>query len=118
MGQNQDNFKHGTAEMLVLYLLSKEDLYGYQITQAFAEKSGGVYTMLEGSLYPILYRLTEAGYISDYTKQVGKRRTRRYYHLEDKGREYYKKILSDYDLIINSISKILDRKSEDDNING
>lgn len=116
MGQNIDNFKRGTAELLVLYLLGKEDLYGYQITQAFAEKSGGVYTMLEGSLYPILYRLTEAGYISDYTKQVGKRRTRRYYHLEDKGREYYREILADYDAVTNSISKILDRHSEvDDN---
>lgn len=116
MGQNQDNFKRGTAEMLVLYLLSKEDLYGYQITQAFADKSDGIYTMLEGSLYPILYRLTEAGYISDYTTQVGKRRTRRYYHLEDKGRVYYQQILSDYDAITNSISKILDRNAEDDNI--
>lgn len=113
MAQNIDNFKRGTAEMLVLHLLSKEDLYGYQITQAFAEKSSGVYTMLEGSLYPILYRLTEAEYISDYTTQVGKRRTRRYYHLEDKGREYYKEILADYDSITDSISKILDRKAGD-----
>lgn len=110
LGQNADNFKRGTAEMLVLYLLSKEDLYGYQITQAFAQKSNGAYTMLEGSLYPILYKLTEAGYISDYTEQVGKRRVRRYYHLEEKGKEYYKEIVAEYDLITDSISKILDRK--------
>ena len=97
--------------MLVLYLLSKEDLYGYQITHAFAEKSEGAYTMLEGSLYPILYRLTEAGYVSDYEKLVGKRRTRRYYHLEDKGREYFKEILADYDAVATSISKILDREA-------
>lgn len=113
MGQTVDNFKRGTAEMLVLYLLSKEDLYGYQITQAFAEKSDGVYTMLEGSLYPVLYRLTEAGFISDYTKQVGKRRTRRYYHLEDKGRAYYKEILAEYDAVTGSIMKILDRNGDD-----
>ena len=113
MGQTVDNFTRGTAEMLVLYLLSKEDLYGYQITQAFSEKSDGVYTMLEGSLYPILYRLTEAGYITDYTKQVGKRRTRRYYHLEDAGREYYKEILADYDSVTDSINKILDRIGDD-----
>ena len=103
MGQTVDNFKRGTAEMLVLYLLSKEDLYGYQITQAFAEKSDGVYTMLEGSLYPILYRLTEAGYITDYTQ------------LEDAGRAYYKEILADYDSVTGSINKILDR-IEGDNI--
>lgn len=39
MGQNQDNFKRGTAELLVLHLLQKEDLYGYQITHAFEEKA-------------------------------------------------------------------------------
>lgn len=114
MGQNQDNFKRGTAELLVLHLLQKEDLYGYQITHAFEEKSNGAYTMLEGSLYPILYRLTELGYITDYTKLVGKRRTRRYYHLEESGREYYKEILNDYLTIINSIDKILDRGVETD----
>lgn len=113
MGQNQDNFKRGTAEMLILYLLSQEDLYGYQITHAFAEKSGGNYTMLEGSLYPILYRLTESGCISDYVKQVGVRRTRRYYHLEDKGREYFKEVLADYDAVTQSINKILDREAGD-----
>lgn len=109
MSQNQDNFKRGTAELLVLYLLSKEDLYGYQITQALEEKSDGVYTMLEGSLYPVLYRLSDAGYISEYTKLVGKRRTRKYYHLEEAGREYYVQILSEYLGIIESIDKILDR---------
>lgn len=114
MGQTVDNFKRGTAEMLVLYLLSKEDLYGYQITQAFAEKSGGVYTMLEGSLYPVLYKLTESGCITDYTQQVGRRRTRRYYHLEDKGRAYYQEILADYDAVTDSIMKILDRRGDDD----
>ena len=109
MGQNQDNFKRGTAELLILHLLMKEDLYGYQITQTFAEKSGGEYTMLEGSLYPILYRLTDSGYISDYVKPAGKRRMRKYYHIEEKGRAYYREILSDYDSVINSINKILDR---------
>lgn len=109
MSNNQDNFKRGTAEMLVLYLLSKEDLYGYQITSAFAEKSNGVYTMLEGSLYPILYRLSDAGYISEYTKQVGKRRMRKYYHLEESGKAYYQEILADYTAIIDSIDKIMDR---------
>ncbi|MGN0455776.1 MAG: PadR family transcriptional regulator [Acutalibacteraceae bacterium] len=109
MGQNQDNFKRGTAEMLVLYLLSKEDLYGYQITHSFAEKSNGAYTMLEGSLYPILYKLTKNGCITDYVVPAGAKRTRRYYHLEEKGKEYLKEILSEYDAVMAGIDKILDR---------
>ncbi len=107
--QNQDNFKRGTAELLVLHLLQQGDLYGYQITHLFEEKSDGAYTMLEGSLYPILYKLTSAGYISDYQKQVGVRRTRRYYHIEEAGRAYYKEILADYLAIAASINQILDR---------
>ena len=110
MSHNQDNFRRGTAEMLVLYLLQQEDLYGYQITQKFAQKSNGVYTMLEGSLYPILYRLSVGGYISDYIKPAGLRRTRRYYHIEKKGVEHFKQMLSDYESVSDAIDKILDRK--------
>ena len=107
MSQNQDNFKRGTAELLVLHLLMKEDLYGYQITQAFDEKSDGVYTVLEGSLYPILYKLCEAGYITDYVVPAGKKRTRRYYHIEEKGRTYYAEMLGEYLDITEAIRKIL-----------
>lgn len=111
MSQNQENFKRGCAEVLALYLLSKEDMYGYQITQLMEEKSSGRFTMLEGTLYLILYKLVDAGYIKSYTKLVGKKRTRKYYHLEDKGREYLDEILNEYDEITLGISLILDRNS-------
>ncbi len=114
MSQNQENFKRGCAEVLALYLLSKEDMYGYQITQIMEEKSGGRFTILEGTLYLILYRLVDAGYIKSYTKLVGKKRTRKYYHLEDKGREYLNEILNEYDEITLGISLILDRNSRSD----
>ena len=45
MSKNQENFKRGCTEILVLYLLTKEDLYGYQITQLFKEKSDGRFTI-------------------------------------------------------------------------
>lgn len=114
MSQNQENFKRGCAEVLALYLLSKDDMYGYQITQLMQEKSGGRFTMLEGTLYLILYKLVDAGYIKSYTKLVGKKRTRKYYHLEEKGREYLDEILTEYDEITLGISLILDRGSRSD----
>lgn len=114
MSQNQENFKRGCAEVLALYLLSQEDMYGYQITQRMEEKSGGRFTMLEGTLYLILYKLVDAGYLKSYTKLVGKKRTRKYYHLEDSGREYLKEILKEYDDVTVGISLILDRKPSSD----
>ena len=95
--------------MLILHLLQEEDLYGYQIAQCFEQKSKGKYTMLEGSLYPILYRLVDAGYLSDYSETVGKRRKRKYYHLENRGRKYYEDVLKEYDEISKGINYILDR---------
>ncbi|MBR3974972.1 MAG: helix-turn-helix transcriptional regulator [Clostridia bacterium] len=111
MSQNRENFKRGCAELLALHLLSKEDLYGYQITQLMDEKSGGRFTMLEGTLYLILYKLVDAGYLSTYSKLVGKRRTRKYYHLEDAGREYLAQMQQEYDEIALGISLVLDRES-------
>ena len=112
MSQSQENFKRGCAEILVLYLLCKEDLYGYQITQLFEEKSKGRFKMLEGTLYLVLYRLVDAGYVSTHTELVGKKRTRKYYHIEPSGKEYLNKILYEYDEISLGISMILDRKEE------
>lgn len=107
ISQQQDNFKRGTAEMLILHLLQNEDLYGYQIIKAFKEKSNGTYILGEATLYLVLYRLLNSEYISDYEKTVGARRKRRYYHIEQKGLIYYKKILDDYLVTTESISKIL-----------
>ena len=109
MSQSKDNFKRGTAELLILHLLQKEDLYGYQITQLFNEKSKGEYTVLEGSLYPVLFRLVDAGYLSEYEQLVGVKRKRRYYHLEESGKVYYRELLEEFDGIIYAINSILDR---------
>ena len=58
--------KKATIEMLILKLLWEGDKYGYQITQELKTRSDGLYTVLEGSMYPILYRLLDDGCISTY----------------------------------------------------
>lgn len=110
MSQTIDNFKYGRTELLILHLLHKEDYYGYQLAHMIKEKSDRIYTVLNGSLYPVLYRLADSGYISEYTVTVGKRQTRKYYHLEELGRQYYKEILADYIETTEEFNKILGRK--------
>ena len=61
---NQDTFKKGSVELLVLALLQESNLYGYQISQLVKERSGNILTIPEGSMYPTLYRLEDKGYIS------------------------------------------------------
>ena len=64
------NYKKATIEMLLLKLLSEQDMYGYQLSQQLKKRSNQYYTVLEGSMYPILYRLTDEKYISFYEKKV------------------------------------------------
>ena len=110
--KTKNNFKKGSVEMLMLHILQESDCYGYEIAQNIKERSGGRITVLEGSMYPILYRLEEAGYISQYEKLVGKRRTRVYYHLENAGKEQLKSLLSDYNEVRTGIDMILDYKAQ------
>lgn len=109
---NRDNFKKGSVEMLLLYLLKEDDLYGYQLSQLIRQRSDEILIIPEGSMYPTLYRLTEKGCISDYKKQVGKRLTRVYYHIEPTGIEYLQQLLDDYYKINEGIRLLLSFKNE------
>ena len=114
MGKNQDSYKRGTAEFLILYLLQKEEMYGYQITQTMAEKSGGRYTMLLGSLYLMLTRMEADGFVTSRTQLVGKKLTRRYYKITENGLAHLQAVLREYDEICKGVNLILDREVESD----
>ena len=92
---------------MVLCLLSESDLYGYQIVQAIAERSEGIIQVQIGTLYPVLYKLTEEGYISDTEVSVGKRRVRIYYHLEKSGKLLLDNLLSEYLAFEHGLEKVL-----------
>ena len=61
----QNSFRRGVMSLVILALLKKEDMYGYQLVQEIGQRSGGRLTTQEGSLYPVLYKLVDQGLISD-----------------------------------------------------
>ena len=107
MSKGRSNFKMGMVEMLVLYLLDKQDLYGYQITSLIEKLSNGKVIVTEGTLYPTLYKLLNKGYISDREVPIGKRRLRVYYHIENSGEQRLLDLLEDYNEITLGITEIL-----------
>ena len=113
MAQAQDNFKRGTAEMLVLYLLEQEDMYAYQIVNELNKRSGERYRLLEGSLSMILLRMEEAGLITGRIELVGKRRTRRYYTILPLGKERLASLMHDYQETALGIQSIIDFQREE-----
>lgn len=100
--------------MIILFLLEKKDLYGYEITSLVEKLSDGKIGITESTLYPTLYKLLGNNFISDKEIQVGKRRTRVYYHLEEAGREHLESLLKEYKNNTSGICKILECKSLDE----
>lgn len=104
-------------EMLILKTLEKGDYYGYQLSQELKEKSNSVISINEGTMYPIMYKLEDQGFISSRKEIVKKRQTRVYYHIENDGRLHLKKLISDYENLCKAINSILyqDKNKEDTN---
>ena len=103
----QGGFRRGLMPIVVLSLLKTEDMYGYQIVQEAERRSSGAIITQEGSLYPVLYKLLEAGYISDRRVLVGKRMTRVYYHIEPTGEVYLEQISREYRMITQGVFQIM-----------
>ena len=74
------------TQLLVLSLLGKEDMYGYQMIAALESKFDSTFAMKEGTLYPILKGLENQGAVTSYQQETPGGRARKYYHLTDKGR--------------------------------
>lgn len=107
MARGRSSFKMGTVEMIVLFLLDKGDLYGYQLSLLIGKLSGGDLVVTESTLYPTLYKLLGNKLISDREVPAGKRRVRVYYHLEEAGKQRLNDLLEDYQQITVGISRIL-----------
>lgn len=95
-------FKRATSPLVVLHFLSERPMYGYEITTALNERSGGKYKL--SILYPVLYRLEDQGYIAISSTEVADGRARSYYSITDEGRAYLEKTLGEY----REISKIFE----------
>ena len=110
VGEVLPNFKRGVLPIVILSLLKREDMYGYQLVQETQRCSGGDLSTQEGSLYPVLYKLLEQGYISDRRVRVGKRMTRVYYHLKPEGIAYLDALLCEYQTLTCGLMRIVDGK--------
>ncbi len=107
MDTGQNSFRRGVMTLVILALLKREDMYGYQLVQETERSSGGKLTTQEGSLYPVLYKLVDQGYISDRKVLVGKRMQRVYYHLEPEGEQRLRELIQEYEDITQGVFQII-----------
>lgn len=98
--------------LLILSILEKGDYYPYDITKSIKLFSYDMLTISQNTIYTAIYKLEEEGLISDYTKLVGKKGTRIYYHLEPAGKEYLEKISANYQTVAKGVETIFKTLSE------
>jgi len=72
-------------DSLLLCLIFRQPMYGYQILKELETKSEGYFKFKEGTLYPALHRLERTGLILGQWQMLPNGRHRRYYHITDKG---------------------------------
>lgn len=94
-------------DALVLSVVSKEDTYGYKITQEIRDAM----EMSESTLYPVLRRLMKNEFLTSYDQEyMG--RNRRYYKITDKGIEQLKIYRDEWLIYVEKISSLISERSD------
>jgi PadR family transcriptional regulator PadR len=76
----------GIAPAVVLEILSRGQMYGYELSQAIEQRSGDVLTLGKGTLYPLLYNLEAKKLVKGRWETAESGRKRRYYSITGKGK--------------------------------
>jgi PadR family transcriptional regulator PadR len=84
--KTKEHLLDGVPELLILRLLAREEMYGYQLVSEIHRRSQGAFEFGEGCIYPVLHRLVKQRMLLEREQEVGGR-TRRYYRLAEAGRK-------------------------------
>lgn len=96
-------FKKGVLELLVLLIVQQEDKYGYELVEEVSK----VVNVNEGTIYPILKRLTNEHYFETYLKESTEGPPRKYYHLTVLGKERKDELLKEWTNFNENVSKFI-----------
>ena len=92
--------------MLLLQLLAREEMYGYQLVEAIHQRSHHAFHFGEGCLYPLLHKLTQDGYLTSRREMAGGR-PRHYYRTSAKGRKQLEAMSQSWRDVVRGTESIL-----------
>lgn len=99
-------FKKGVLELLVLSIVNEKDIYGYELVLEVRK----AVDVNEGTIYPILKRLTNEGYFETYLEESTEGPTRKYYHITAKGKKRQEEVLKEWQTFSLSINKFMNER--------
>ena len=102
-------FKKGVLELIVLVAVSSRDMYGYELVAEVSK----VVNVKEGTIYPILKRLTNEHYFETYLRESKEGPPRKYYHLTAAGIMHLDEIRKEWEDFSKSVNHFLKEQSHE-----
>ncbi len=104
-------FIGGSTNLLVLSLLSEKDRYGYDIIKELEIRSDSTFQFKEGTLYPVLHKLENKGYIKSYISKGDTNKERKYYKITENGKKQLDEEIKKWEAFSTSITKVIGGES-------
>ncbi len=96
-------FNKGILEMCVLALLAKRDFYGFELVETISN-----YTDIsEGTIYPLLRRLTQEKYVETYLQESTSGPPRKYYRMTRHGKKFTQELIQDWKNFSANVNKLI-----------
>jgi len=96
-------FKKGVLELCVLSLIARKDCYGYELVELISRNI----EIAEGTIYPLLRRLTKEGLCTTYLAESTEGPPRKYYRLTPAGREVQRQLLREWELFVRGVQNVV-----------
>lgn len=90
MGQKRTDLLRGTLDLLVLKALSLGPLHGVGISRRITQITKEAFQVSFGSLFPVLHRMEERGWVEAEWRSSDNNRRAKYYRLTAAGRAQLK----------------------------
>jgi len=102
----ESEIMRGAGPAAVLQLLSQGEMYGYQIAETLEQRSQGIFTLGQSTLYPMLYNLEGKGLVASTNKIGSNGRRRRYYRLTPTGKKRLKRDRDQWAALIKGLTAL------------
>lgn len=97
----------GSTVTLILSLLERQTMYGYEMIKAIEVRSEGIFQFKEGTLYPILHQLEADGCVESYWHEEEGSRKRKYYRITAQGRKLNEERTKEWKLFSSAVDRII-----------
>ena len=98
----------GPLELAILSVLAAAPRYGYELMSLLKTSTDGALELKEGTLYPVLHRLEDGGFVTTFWEAEGRAQPRKYYTVTPSGRTRAQELRTEWDRVVDGMTRLLD----------